>query len=183
MSSELQSRVVSPVRPGELSPLAAEPCARVRCDLLAMASYCEIAPELAKLVFAAYEDANRLGETVERLRNVLATSGRDRVKQVAVRAVRPVPRVGARAPRRADHVLDTDPYRVGTRLASLTAREREIFQLITSHSVANSSKALARRLDISPRTVECHRARVMRKMRARTAADLVTLAEICDLGG
>jgi len=183
MSSELEGRVVSPARPGALSRLAVDLGARVRCDLLAMASYCEIDPGLAKLVFAAYEDANRLGETVERLRNVLATSGRGRPAPPQAGAAKPLPRVGTRAARRADHVLDTDPYRVGTRLASLTAREREIFQLITSHSIANSSKALARRLGISPRTIECHRARVMRKMRARTAADLVTLAEICDLGG
>jgi two-component system, NarL family, response regulator NreC len=62
---------------------------------------------------------------------------------------------------------------VPTPLASLTAREREIFELCVS---GMASKEIARHLHISPRTVETHRARILRKLGARSAVDLVRLA-------
>ena len=58
-------------------------------------------------------------------------------------------------------------------LASLTRRELEIFELCVS---GLASKDIASRLRISPRTVETHRARVLRKLNARSAVDLVRLA-------
>jgi two-component system response regulator FixJ len=39
-----------------------------------------------------------------------------------------------------------------------------------------SNKAIAYELDISPRTVEMHRARVMQKLEARSLAQVVRLA-------
>ena len=54
--------------------------------------------------------------------------------------------------------------------ASLTVREREIAQQLASGA---TSKQIARALDISPRTVEAHRARLMRKFGAATAGELV----------
>ena len=56
------------------------------------------------------------------------------------------------------------------RFATLTAREREIFDLIVS---GDSNKAVARKLGISIRTVESHRASIMEKMQAKTLVDLV----------
>ena len=53
---------------------------------------------------------------------------------------------------------------------SLTPRERVALGQIVSGS---SSKEAARRLGISPRTVEFHRANVMRKLGAKNTADLV----------
>ena len=38
------------------------------------------------------------------------------------------------------------------------------------------SREIARQLQISPRTVETHRARILRKLGARSAVDLVRLA-------
>ena len=58
-------------------------------------------------------------------------------------------------------------------LQSLTGREREIFQLCVTGMV---SREIARQLQISPRTVETHRARILRKLGARSAVDLVRLA-------
>jgi len=58
-------------------------------------------------------------------------------------------------------------------LAALTTREREIFELCVS---GLASKEIARQLRISPRTVETHRARILRKLGARSAVDLVRLA-------
>jgi FixJ family two-component response regulator len=56
------------------------------------------------------------------------------------------------------------------RFATLTAREREIFDHIVS---GDSNKAVARKLGISIRTVESHRASIMEKMEAKTLVDLV----------
>lgn len=55
----------------------------------------------------------------------------------------------------------------------LTAREREVLDRLV---VGDSNKMIAARLDISPRTVEVHRARVMEKMQARSLSHLVRMA-------
>lgn len=60
-----------------------------------------------------------------------------------------------------------DPY------GDLTAREREVFHLIVE---GLSTKEIARRLDISVKTAENHRARVMSKLGARNSADVVRFA-------
>jgi DNA-binding CsgD family transcriptional regulator len=52
----------------------------------------------------------------------------------------------------------------------LTPREREVLAEITA---GLSNKEAGRRLGISPRTIEVHRARIMEKLGARNAADLV----------
>lgn len=58
------------------------------------------------------------------------------------------------------------------RLAELTPREREVLDLLASGA---SNKMIARDLQISPRTVEIHRANMMAKLGARHAADAVRL--------
>ncbi|MDO9126155.1 response regulator FixJ [Parvibaculum sp.] len=60
-----------------------------------------------------------------------------------------------------------------TRIAGLTQREREVLEHLVS---GQSNKVIAYELDISPRTVEVHRANLMEKMRARTLSDLVRMA-------
>jgi len=60
-----------------------------------------------------------------------------------------------------------DPYN------TLTSREREILQLVAE---GYSSTAMARRLAISARTAEAHRANVMRKLRLRNQAALIHYA-------
>jgi two-component system response regulator FixJ len=59
------------------------------------------------------------------------------------------------------------------RLDSLTPREREVLELLV---VGHPNKVIAHRLDISPRTVEIHRAHVMDKMKAKSLPDLVRAA-------
>lgn len=54
--------------------------------------------------------------------------------------------------------------------ATLTAREREVAQQLAAGA---TSKQVARALAISPRTVEAHRARLMRKLGAATVGELV----------
>jgi len=58
-------------------------------------------------------------------------------------------------------------------LATLTSREREIIQLICD---GKTNKAIGSALQISTRTVEAHRAAVMRKVGASSTADLVRYA-------
>jgi FixJ family two-component response regulator len=62
------------------------------------------------------------------------------------------------------------------RYLRLTAREKEVMALVTS---GLSNKEIARQLDISPRTVENHRARVMATMLADSLAQLCQMAGIC----
>jgi DNA-binding CsgD family transcriptional regulator len=57
--------------------------------------------------------------------------------------------------------------------ALLTPRERQVLLLV---SEGLSSKQGAIRLRIGPRTFESHRARIMRKFKARNAAELVRMA-------
>ena len=54
----------------------------------------------------------------------------------------------------------------------LSERERQVFAKVTA---GDSNKVIAAELDISERTVEVHRANVMKKCQAKTLADLVRL--------
>lgn len=59
------------------------------------------------------------------------------------------------------------------RLALLSAREREVLEALVA---GLSNKMIARRLAVSPRTIENHRARIMDKMEAKSLSELVRLA-------
>lgn len=59
------------------------------------------------------------------------------------------------------------------RLSRLTAREREVMELVVSGAF---NKVIAYELGISPKTVELHRARIMTKMEAPTLTHLVRMA-------
>ncbi len=54
----------------------------------------------------------------------------------------------------------------------LTLREREVLELFSS---GNTNKEAGRQLGISPRTIEYHRANIMKKLGARNATDLVRI--------
>jgi len=58
------------------------------------------------------------------------------------------------------------------RLATLSARERQVTDLVVA---GQSSKEIARSLDISPRTVELHRSHVFDKLGVKSVAELVRL--------
>ena len=61
----------------------------------------------------------------------------------------------------------------GAEKAVLTVREREIVQLVAE---GNSNKAMASTLGLSVKTIEAHRANVMRKLRLSSVTELVRYA-------
>lgn len=65
----------------------------------------------------------------------------------------------------------SDPYEV------LTIREREILALVVQ---GHSSTRIGARLSISPRTVEAHRANLMKKLRVTSSSQLIRYACCCN---
>jgi FixJ family two-component response regulator len=63
---------------------------------------------------------------------------------------------------------------IQARYDSLTAREREVFALVTSGAL---NKQIAHQLGTSERTIKAHRAQVVLKMQADSVADLVRMAD------
>ncbi len=66
------------------------------------------------------------------------------------------------------------------RLAALSPREREVLASIVDGA---SSKEIAKRLSLSPRTVEAHRARMMSKTGAGSLSTLLRLAILAGIRG
>jgi two-component system response regulator FixJ len=64
---------------------------------------------------------------------------------------------------------------VRERYESLTRRETEVMDMVVKGA---ANKVIAMDLGVSQRTVELHRARVMQKMKVRSLAELVRLAEM-----
>jgi len=72
-----------------------------------------------------------------------------------------------------DYVRQLADKGVTDRYESLSAREREIFQLIAE---AKTNKEIAALLNVSPSTVETHRAHIMEKLDLHSAAEIVLYA-------
>lgn len=134
-------------------------------------------PETQVLIFTMHESE-------ELVRNVLAAGARGYLlKSDAARQLVPaVEALGQHKPFFAGRVsevllegfLDAERQKtVPPATDRLTSREREIVQLLAE---GNSNKDIARSLDLSVKTVETHRAAVMRKLDLRSLADLVRFA-------
>jgi DNA-binding NarL/FixJ family response regulator len=134
-------------------------------------------PETQVLIFTMHESE-------ELVRNVLAAGARGYLlKSDAARQL--VPAVEALAQRKPffagrisevllEGFLDAERGKAAPPAAErLTSREREIVQLLAE---GNSNKQIARALDLSVKTVETHRAAIMRKLDLHSLADLVRFA-------
>lgn len=93
----------------------------------------------------------RSGELLERVRQALARDEERRTAQASRQQIQ-------------------------QRYARLSLREREVMSLVVA---GLSSKEIARKLDLSPRTIDVHRAHVMHKMAVTNLVELVNLAPDC----
>jgi FixJ family two-component response regulator len=80
--------------------------------------------------------------------------------------------IGAYARRQADNSASRVASLHFPGREPLTRREREVLEQFTSGA---SNKEAGRQLGISPRTIEDHRANIMKKLGARNAADLIRI--------
>jgi FixJ family two-component response regulator len=76
---------------------------------------------------------------------------------------------------RQRRAVDGDVSKMRERFGTLSAREQQVMLLVTTGKM---NKQVAGDLGISEITVKIHRAAVMRKMGARTLADLVRMADV-----
>ena len=80
----------------------------------------------------------------------------------------------------AHRAENADLEQMRDRVATLTPREREVFERVAD---GQANKVVAIELGISERTVEIHRSQVMQKTGARTLADLVRIKLTLDRAG
>ncbi len=71
-----------------------------------------------------------------------------------------------------------DPIALREKAARLTDRETDVFRLLTRSETKLTNKEIARELDISHRTVEHHRARMMEKLDAATLSELLEVSKL-----
>ena len=128
------------------------------------------APELRVLALSTPGEKPSVSDVLEA--GACGCASTDQPVQEVLQALREVARGGSYLSPEAGAI----PVRIARRsrpLDLLTAREREIFDLTI---VGRCSRAIAEELSISPRTVETHRARILHKLNAHSAVDLVRLA-------
>lgn len=71
---------------------------------------------------------------------------------------------------------DVDRLSALERFAKLTLREKEVANFMIANPSSTASKEIGRELDISPRTVDHHRARILEKMAIGSVAELIDLS-------
>jgi FixJ family two-component response regulator len=74
---------------------------------------------------------------------------------------------------------DKNTHEIRTRFQTLTAREKEIMGLAASGLM---NKQIAGEIGLSEITVKIHRGHAMKKMNAKSFAELVRMAEVLELG-
>ncbi|WP_280526057.1 LuxR C-terminal-related transcriptional regulator [Methylobacterium soli] len=83
------------------------------------------------------------------------------------------PRLGARK-----RPLGCAPIPAAARIARLSTRQREVREGLLG---GGTNKVIAKKMSISPRMVEVHRARLMARIGAKTLPELVAMATAAGL--
>jgi two-component system response regulator FixJ len=73
---------------------------------------------------------------------------------------------------------DGEPAQAARRLAVLTSRERQVLDEIVA---GQPNKVIAYKLAISMRTVEVHRARLLKRLGVRSVAEAISLSALASL--
>ncbi|MGG5817285.1 response regulator [Falsiroseomonas sp. HW251] len=147
----------------ELNGLEAIPLIRAAC------------PGTAILVLTMHESEELAAEVLAAgARGYLVKSDAPRCIVAAVEAVAAQePFFSARVTTKLPDAFLRDRVAANEDHAGLTARERQVLQLLAE---GRRSKEIARRLELSLKTVEAHRAAIMRKLGADSVADVVRYA-------
>jgi two-component system response regulator FixJ len=80
----------------------------------------------------------------------------------------------------APYVLSAEGSAAAAQLAKLSPREREVFELLAA---GWQGTEIGRVLDLSPRTIEMHRANLMRRLGIHSVPEMVRLAVLVELSG
>jgi DNA-binding NarL/FixJ family response regulator len=128
-------------------------------------------PEARVIMLSMHKDAVYVRETLRAgARGYLL---KDSIDHDLLRAVRAVARgEGFLSPEVSRTVLD-EYQRTEDPFDSLTAREREVLQMLAEGKVA---KEIATALDVSVYTVDAHRGRIMKKLGLHSSTELVRYA-------
>jgi DNA-binding NarL/FixJ family response regulator len=127
-------------------------------------------PKQRIMALTMFRDQQRVGQALDA--GLLGYATKDQSADEVIAAIRAVARrqhylaPGLSRPRNGGQGAE-----IG--LESLTRREREVFDLTVA---GRSTAAMASELTISKRTIETHRSRILRKLGAHSATDLVRLA-------
>jgi RNA polymerase sigma factor (sigma-70 family) len=131
----------------------------------------EAAPDTRILILSMHKDAVYVRETLR-----AGAKGyllKESIDQDLLRAVRAVAQGdGFLSPEVSGTVLQ-DYQKVEDPFDQLTAREREVLQLLAEGKTA---KEIATELDISVYTVDAHRGRIMKKLSSRSSTEIVRFA-------
>jgi len=125
----------------------------VRLPVVMMTGYGDIPMSVRAMKEGAVDFLSKPFRDQDMLDAVLAAIERDRQRRIA----------------------DGDVTRLRERFNTLSARERQVMGLVTAGKI---NKQVASDLGISEITVKIHRGAAMRKMGARTIADLVRMADM-----
>ena len=147
--------------------------------LIAMPGISDPRFERAVILVCAHDNEHAMGVAVNRPVDGLTVP--DVLEKLKIKATITVPRdlvlMGGPVERERGFVVHTDDYRsehsleVGGGVA--LSATREVLEAIVA---GHPNKVIGHRLQISPRTVEIHRARVMEKTGARSLSHLVRMA-------
>jgi two-component system, LuxR family, response regulator FixJ len=131
--------------------------------LQAISDVCRAARSAPVFVMAAHATVPMAVEAIKRGAEDVIEKPFDAM-QVVRRVLRALSQAGDEEP--------AEPPRLRDTFGTLTAREVEVLEQI---ALGASSKEAGRLLGISPRTIEVHRARILKKLDARNTADLMRI--------